>query len=76
MPRSSLSSRRPTGLETDLPLLELPATALRPPAPGWPYRPAGSGTEDGGSPITLTLVPYPLWANRGLGAMRVWLPVG
>ncbi|MGP4050523.1 glycoside hydrolase family 127 protein [Streptomyces sp. 2A115] len=28
-----------------------------------------------GSPVTLTAVPYHLWANRADGAMRVWIPV-
>jgi hypothetical protein len=26
------------------------------------------------SPTPLTLIPYPLWANRGPATMRVWLP--
>jgi len=25
-------------------------------------------------PVTLTAVPYYAWANRGPGAMRVWIP--
>jgi hypothetical protein len=27
-----------------------------------------------GQPVTLTAVPYFTWANRGAGAMRVWIP--
>ncbi|MET7280611.1 beta-L-arabinofuranosidase domain-containing protein [Kribbella sp. NPDC005582] len=27
-----------------------------------------------GTPITVTAIPYHAWANRGPGAMRVWLP--
>ena len=27
-----------------------------------------------GQPVTLTAVPYFAWANRGAGAMRVWIP--
>ncbi|WP_405060109.1 glycoside hydrolase family 127 protein [Kribbella sp. NBC_01505] len=27
-----------------------------------------------GDPITVTAIPYHAWANRGPGAMRVWLP--
>jgi DUF1680 family protein len=27
-----------------------------------------------GHPVTLTAVPYFTWANRGAGAMRVWIP--
>jgi DUF1680 family protein len=41
--------------------------------PGWGYRPAAvrPGT---GAGVGLTAVPYFAWANRGYGAMRVWLP--
>ncbi|TDD60845.1 glycoside hydrolase family 127 protein [Kribbella antibiotica] len=28
-----------------------------------------------GTPITVTAIPYHAWANRGPGAMRVWLPL-
>ncbi|MEU4393944.1 beta-L-arabinofuranosidase domain-containing protein [Kribbella sp. NPDC023855] len=28
-----------------------------------------------GPPITVTAIPYHAWANRGPGAMRVWLPL-
>ena len=69
------SSRQPAGLTTDLPLLELPAAVHAAAGPGWPYALASSPSRDDGRPVTLTLVPYPLWANRGLGAMRVWIPV-
>ena len=41
----------------------------------WRYRPAGSRPPGPGSPVTLTAVPYFAWANRGFGAMRVWLPM-
>jgi DUF1680 family protein len=27
-------------------------------------------------PVTLTAIPYYLWANRGPSAMRVWIPLG
>jgi len=33
-----------------------------------------SGADEHGNPITLTAIPYYSWANRGKGAMRVWLP--
>ncbi|APU15440.1 MULTISPECIES: glycoside hydrolase family 127 protein [Actinoalloteichus] len=32
--------------------------------------------EPAGEPTTVDLVPYRLWANRGPGAMRVWLRAG
>ena len=28
-----------------------------------------------GGPATVTAIPYFQWDNRGLGAMRVWIPV-
>jgi DUF1680 family protein len=44
-------------------------------APPWPYRDASSGpSADEGRRIALNAVPYHRWANRGQGAMRVWLP--
>lgn len=36
-----------------------------------PYEPASAT----GDPITVTAIPYHAWANRGPGAMRVWLPL-
>jgi DUF1680 family protein len=71
----AFSHKRPADLGSDLPLLELPATVHAAAPPGWPYHPAAASGNDAGGPVTLTLVPYPLWANRGLGAMRVWIPV-
>jgi DUF1680 family protein len=41
-------------------------------AAGWPYSPVGA--KAGGDPVRITAVPYFAWANRGAGAMRVWLP--
>jgi DUF1680 family protein len=35
---------------------------------------AARRTETGESPTTLTAIPYASWNNRGLSAMRVWLP--
>ncbi|RPE46187.1 hypothetical protein EDD90_9518 [Streptomyces sp. Ag109_O5-1] len=41
----------------------------------WPYPTAsGSDPEPDGEPVELTAVPYPVWANREDGSMRVWLP--
>jgi len=36
-----------------------------------PYDPASVA----GTPVTVTAIPYHVWANRGPGAMRVWLPL-
>ncbi len=38
------------------------------------YRTMGSGSLPGRRPVRLTTVPYYAWANRGAGAMRVWIP--
>ncbi len=43
------------------------------PAADWPYRPRGAEP-----PVTfqrLTAIPYHAWANRGVRAMRVWVPL-
>ena len=38
------------------------------------YRPASGHDESPRHPVRLTAVPYHVWANRGPGAMRVWIP--
>jgi DUF1680 family protein len=35
---------------------------------------AADGTATAGDTVTMTLIPYHLWNNRGRGEMRVWLP--
>ncbi|OIJ66491.1 glycoside hydrolase family 127 protein [Streptomyces mangrovisoli] len=54
-----------------------PAAPGGPVAPGSPTTPGGAVelTAAHGDPVELTAVPYPVWANREDGAMRVWLPV-
>lgn len=47
---------------------------------GWPYQPLNADTAaDASSELAaaanLVAVPYFAWANRGFGAMRVWLPL-
>jgi DUF1680 family protein len=34
----------------------------------------GRGILEGGAPVTFQAVPYYAWANRGTGAMTVWIP--
>lgn len=44
---------------------------------GWQdhlYRPLGSHTLSARRSIALTAIPYFAWDNRGLSAMRVWIP--
>jgi DUF1680 family protein len=36
---------------------------------------AGTGVSASGATSRFTAIPYCLWANRELGAMRVWLPL-
>ena len=39
---------------------------------GWPFT---SSAKDGtGDEVDVVAVPYYAWANREIGAMRVWLP--
>jgi uncharacterized protein len=40
------------------------------------YRPLGSGAAPSKQPVALTAIPAYAWANRGPGAMRIWIPVG
>jgi DUF1680 family protein len=40
----------------------------------WPYPPHGTRPHWSGEVAELTAVPYYAWANRGAGAMRVWMP--
>jgi len=42
---------------------------------GWGYRELGEGSPGAGAGVLLAAVPYFAWANRGYGAMRVWLPL-
>jgi DUF1680 family protein len=45
---------------------------------GWDgalYRPLGSG-EPSSRPVEVTAIPYYAWANRKLGPMQVWIPLG
>ena len=38
------------------------------------YRPLGSGSHASRRSVSLTAIPYYAWANRLVGAMRVWIP--
>ena len=50
--------------------LLVPCKRLRLPEAGPLYRPAAAPQED---TVTVTLIPYYAWANRGPGEMSVWL---
>ena len=39
---------------------------------GWSFTP--SAQDDTGDEVDVVAVPYYAWANREIGAMRVWLP--
>jgi DUF1680 family protein len=51
--------------------LDVSATVSPVAGAAWPYDSVRAADS---RPITLTLVPYHLWANRGPATMRVWLP--
>ncbi|MBB2910799.1 hypothetical protein FHS43_002062 [Streptosporangium becharense] len=58
--------------------VELDVTARLTPAAEdtWPYRPDRPDLSDeDGERVTLRLVPYHRWGNRGPATMRVWLPL-
>ena len=70
---------RPAGIPTLLEgVVVVRAPGFRVDALAWggpalpPFRSATAAARDGRS--TLTAIPYYAWANRGPGAMRVWVP--
>lgn len=67
----------PRSEELAAPTITIQATArpARSPA-AWPYGGAPAAGEGQGTAeaIAVTAVPYHRWANRGQGAMRVWIP--
>ena len=52
---------------------EVPAAHTRSADDPWPYGPKESATAD--RELTLPLIPYHRWAERGPSEMRVWLPL-
>lgn len=40
------------------------------------YRPFAAGVPSPKQPVELTAVPVYAWANRGPGAMKIWIPLG
>ncbi len=67
-----MSSKQPD-LLSGITTVDAPGRVSRRPAAG-PYPPAGGRDPGPGDPVTLRAVPYFTWANRGAGAMRVWIP--
>jgi DUF1680 family protein len=63
---------RPDG--DDVAPVRLRLSGVARPAGGMLYVPADDVHGDG-EPIEITAIPYQAWANRGPGAMRVWIPV-
>jgi DUF1680 family protein len=61
------------GLGPEVPALELPVAVRASAPPAWPYgAPDGGGTD---AQARITAVPYYAWANRVVGAMRVFIPL-
>ena len=71
-----LRAVRQPGLLGDVVTVTARGYLRRPDGPGtwWPYGPPDRAARAGWQEITLTAVPYFAWANRGPGAMRVWIP--
>jgi DUF1680 family protein len=73
IPEDASPTLGPRSEELDAPTLEVPAViGGHGAAPDWPYGPGPAVGE--GRIRTLSAVPYHRWANRGRGAMRVWIP--
>ncbi|MGO9661612.1 MAG: glycoside hydrolase family 127 protein [Acidimicrobiales bacterium] len=79
--RGAITCQARPGLLGGVTTIEVPgAGAGREPGPALYHRdgPSGTGlhpTLDAGNRARLLAVPYFAWANRGPGAMRVWLPL-
>ena len=73
--RTATAEHRPDLLE-GVTVLTLPVHAAAAAASGPLYRPAGDEPGERAVPETVDVqaIPYYAWANRDLGAMRVWLP--
>ena len=73
--RGATSDHRPDLLE-GVTVLQLPVHAALAAATGPLYRPAGDDPAPEAAEETLLVpaIPYYAWANRELGAMRVWFP--
>jgi DUF1680 family protein len=71
LPEAPIAAR-PTELLDGVTVLSAQGRAGTGHRPGWSYLPeAGDSTGD---EVEVVAVPYYAWANREIGAMRVWLP--
>jgi DUF1680 family protein len=60
-------------------VMQVEAEGLAPDTTQWrceAYRPLDEVREESPIPVALVAIPYFAWANRGPGAMRVWIPRG
>jgi DUF1680 family protein len=73
--RGAAAEHRP-GLLGGVTVLRVPVRRAAGAASGPLYRPAGDEAPPAstGDAVAVDAVPYYAWANRDLGAMRVWLP--
>ncbi|WP_055479926.1 beta-L-arabinofuranosidase domain-containing protein [Sphaerimonospora mesophila] len=55
-------------------VVEVPAEIVPATGSAWPYGPARPYAQ-AGERVTLRLLPYHRWGNRGPATMRVWLPL-
>jgi DUF1680 family protein len=69
----TMMSRNQPGLLGGVMTIDAPGRVLPRPA-GDTYASAAGRDPGPGEPVTLRAVPYFTWANRGAGAMRVWIP--
>jgi uncharacterized protein len=71
--KGTMMSKNQPDLLGGVTTVDAPGRVSRRPA-GDPYPPAADRDPGPGEPVTLRAVPYFTWANRGAGAMRVWIP--
>lgn len=74
-PAAPLTEQERPDLLGGLTTVAATGSALPPDEPGWwPYSSHGTQSPQAAEPVALTAVPYYVWAHRGPGAMRVWVP--
>jgi DUF1680 family protein len=72
LPEAPVSASHDQGLLDGVTVLKARGRAGTGHRDGWPFTPeAGDATGD---EVEVVAVPYYAWANREIGAMRVWLP--
>jgi DUF1680 family protein len=72
LPEASVSASHDEGLLDGVTVLTTRGRAGTGHRSGWPFAPDSADAT--GDEVDVVAVPYYAWANREIGAMRVWLP--